>query len=53
MMVTITALQDYSNLPDTDLQRLTHINGFNNRINIFQSVHPTRNHKTHFPEVLT
>jgi hypothetical protein len=53
MTVTITALRDQLYFPDTDLQGLTQINGFNNSINIFQPVHPTRNHKTHFSEVLT
>ncbi|MCK4527836.1 hypothetical protein KAW18_10735 [candidate division WOR-3 bacterium] len=53
MMVTIIALRDYSNLPDTDLQGFTQIPEFNNSINIFQPVHPTRIHRTHSPEVPT
>ncbi len=54
MMVTITALQDYSNLPDTDLHGSTQINGFNNIINIFQPEPATRTHQLqpHHPEAI-
>ena len=53
MMVAITALWDYSNLLDMDLNGFTQIVEFNNSINIFQSEHSIPTNKTHFPEVPT